>query len=555
MDITPFKRAKVYVRPIRTQCSGVQFTCKGIGASRRDTSGSLSKSKKTMSQPIKKAVIYTRVSTTEQADEGNSLVTQERICREHAERHGYTVVQVFVERGESAKTANRTELQKLLAFCSLKKNGINAIIIYKIDRLSRNTDDYSQLRLILKRYSVEIKSATEPIGNNAMGRFMENTMANMAQFDNDVRTERCTNGMLEAISEGRYVWGAPVGYSNGASLNGKPTIAPNEMAPLVRQAFELVAGGLYSAEEVRKLMQRNGLVTKSGKPLSRSYFYDMLRNSIYTARIEKFGERHQGLFDAIVSEELYMRTQRALARRGHKVAQYKKDHPDFPLRRFVFSPEGLKLTGSRAKGRYDYYRFGMKGSNYAKRDLESKFTELMDSYRLSDKHVAKLKTLIKEKFRKATETTRAEENKMRARLNELDATQSALIQKNIKGFISDGLMQKQLATLESESNDIQATLTALRNESASPEEALSYAEEYLTAPSSLWSKADISIKTKLQWFQFPQGVTFDGEKFGTREVASVFNTKEAISASLSSDVDPIGFEPMTSSLQMRRSTN
>jgi len=147
--------------------------------------------KKKETAVIKRAVIYVRVSTVEQAEEGNSLSTQEKICREYAFKQGYEVVDVFVERGESAKTANRTELQKMLPFVTNKKNSITAIIIYKIDRLSRNTDDYSQIRNLLKRYGVAIKSVSEMIEDTPAGRLMENMMSNIAQFDNDVRTERC----------------------------------------------------------------------------------------------------------------------------------------------------------------------------------------------------------------------------------------------------------------------------------------------------------------------------------------------------------------------------
>ncbi len=66
----------------------------------------------------KQAVIYCRVSTKEQAEEGNSLVTQERNCREYALKNGYDIAHVFIEQGESAKTADRTELQKLFIFYS-----------------------------------------------------------------------------------------------------------------------------------------------------------------------------------------------------------------------------------------------------------------------------------------------------------------------------------------------------------------------------------------------------------------------------------------------------
>ncbi len=99
----------------------------------------------------KRAVIYCRVSTTEQAKEGNSLITQERACREYAERTGYTVTKVFVDSGESAKTADRPELKEMLSFCSkAAKNNISAVIVYKLDRLARNTNGHSHIRVTLK---------------------------------------------------------------------------------------------------------------------------------------------------------------------------------------------------------------------------------------------------------------------------------------------------------------------------------------------------------------------------------------------------------------------
>lgn len=188
----------------------------------------------------KKAVSYCRVSTKEQVDEGNSLSTQEKQCKEYAVKYGYEITRVFIEQGESAKTADRTELQKLLAYCADKKNDVTAVIIYKLDRLSRNTDDYSQLRLLLKRYGVEIKSTSEFFENTPQGKFMENMFANVAQFDNDVRAERCSGGMRDAMRGGRYVWGAPIGYSN-IRIAGKATIGQSDMAPLVRDTFEMIA--------------------------------------------------------------------------------------------------------------------------------------------------------------------------------------------------------------------------------------------------------------------------------------------------------------------------
>ncbi len=199
------------------------------------------------------AIIYVRVSTKEQVDEGNSLNTQQKICNDYALKNQYDVVSTFIEQGESAKTVDRTELQKLLKYCSDKRNRVTAVIIYKLDRLSRNTDDYSQLRLLLKRYGVEIKSTSEHFENTPVGRFMENTIANISQFDNDIRAERCAGGMREAMREGRYVWMAIIGYKN-VKIGGKATITQDEkMAPIILRTFKLIASNEHSIEKIRQM--------------------------------------------------------------------------------------------------------------------------------------------------------------------------------------------------------------------------------------------------------------------------------------------------------------
>ena len=507
-------------------------------------------------QTTKQAVLYCRVSTTEQADEGNSLTTQEKACREYAIKNGFDVPDgaVFIERGESAKTADRAQLQKMLGYCAQKKNAISAVIVYKIDRLSRNTDDYSHLRILLKRYGVEIKSTTEFFENNPAGRFMENTMANIAQFDNDVRAERCSNGMREAVREGRYVWCAPVGYAN-VRVADKATIAPSEMATLAKRSFELVATATYPTDEVWRMMCKEGLRKKNGQPLGKNYFYEMLRNELYMGWVEKFGERHKGKFEPVVNEDLFAQVQRVLKNKGHKVAQYKTDHPDFPLRRFVLNPMGLKLTGSIAKGRYHYYRFNGASGNYERDELEKRFVSLMDSYRFESSQVTKLKRLVEQKFHIATEDERKGARMLEARLKELEQEQTMLIQKNIRGVVSDSVLTQQLIRVEKEEMAIRASLSLQTADSGSPEEAVAFASEYLEQPSAVWKKAGISTKTKLQWFQFPSGTVFDGEIFGTPEICSVFKAKDLILSPLSTRVDHSGVEPLTSSMRMTRSTS
>lgn len=490
--------------------------------------------------PQKRAVLYVRVSTKEQVDEGNSLSTQEKHCKEYCAKHGYEVVQVYIEQGESAKTALRTELQKMLLFCSDKKNKIDVVVSYKIDRLSRNTDDYSQLRILLKRYGVEIKSVTEYFENTPAGRFMENIISNVAQFDNDVRSERCAGGMKDAMREGRYVWMAPVGYDN-VRIGGKATIAPNiVMGPLIKQTFETIAKNTHATEDVRKMMSVLGLCLKNGKPLSKQYFYSMLKNRTYIGVIEKFGESHKGLFEPIMDAELFDQVQRVLKYRGKKMSQYKLDSEDFPLRRFVMNSEGKKLTGSWSKGRskkYPFYRFTTKGSNYNRDSFEKDFMEYMDRFELNKDLIQKLRAKLETKLGKATENEQKDAKKLKAYIGELSERQNVLIKKNLSGFISDTILKQQLDIIEKEITDAQINLSSIQETEIDFDEVLKYTSHYLENPSSVWKNAKLDKKLKLQWFQFPQGIVYQNSNYGTAQIASVFKAKEAFLPLKSAMVD------------------
>lgn len=475
-----------------------------------------------------RAVIYCRVSTKQQVDEGNSLSTQERLCREYAFKQGYEVSEVFIEKGESAKTKDRTELQKMMSFCAIKKNNVSYVVVYKLDRFSRNTDDYSYLRIILKRYGIYIKSTTEYFENTPAGRFMENIISNVSQFDNDVRTERAVNGSRDAMVEGRYVWIAPYGYDN-IKVAGKGTIAPNEFAPILRQTFEEIAKNEYPVEVIRRKMFHIGLVSKKGKPVSRSHFYRMLKNEVYAGWIIKFGERHKGVFQPIVPEELFEQVQKILKYRNRKNQTYKTKHPDFPLRRFVSHPNGMKLTGSWNHGKtkkYPYYRYlGHRKMNYPKEALETQFKAFMDQFALKEEHMDTLKYKLKGALEKGLNSRGKDQSAVLKKIATLKEKQSRLVEKNMAGFITNEIMRDQLQRIDNELIDLNATLYREPCLNANIDVLVNDASLLLTNPSKIWEKANLENKMRIQVFNFPYCITFDGENYRTPEICRLYKAK------------------------------
>src|SRR5258707_2573107 len=184
-------------------------------------------------RPMVGAVIYIRVSTKEQA-ENLSLSTQLKACEEYCDRQTFHILARFREEGESAKTADRTELQKLLQFCRTNKGNVQFVVVFNLTRFARDKYDHFALRAHLKSLGISLRSATEPIDDTSTGKLMEGVLAAFAQFDNDVRSERTRAGMRAALELGRWTFPAPLGYLNAPKWSSASLVHDPERTALVQ---------------------------------------------------------------------------------------------------------------------------------------------------------------------------------------------------------------------------------------------------------------------------------------------------------------------------------
>src|SRR5262249_33066732 len=153
----------------------------------------------------------------------------------------------------------------------------------------------------------------------------------------------------------------PLGYLPGGHRSGPSLVHDPERAPLVRQAFERIATGQYTKQEVLAFVTSLGLRTRGDLLLTPQSFGQMLAKPVYAGLIEspKFRVACRGDFEPIVSEELFYRVQAVLTGRTPVVATRQRNRPDFPLRNFVRCATCNKpLTGSWSRGNgglYAYY--------------------------------------------------------------------------------------------------------------------------------------------------------------------------------------------------------
>ncbi len=328
------------------------------------------------------AVIYVRVSTKEQT-ENLSLPTQLRAFEEYCRRHGFEILHRFQEQGESAKTTDRSELQNLPKYCRTHKGKVHFVIVYNLTRFAREKYDHFALRAHLKSLGISLRSATEPIDDASTGKLMERVLAAFAQFDNDVRSDRTRAGMRAALELGRWTFPAPLGYLNAPKWSGRSLVHDPDRAELVKRAFEDLATGRYTKQEVIARATAAGLRSRKGLTLSPQSFGQLMRNPIYIGKIESpdYGVSTRGDFEPIVDEATFYRAQAVLDGRVVVSGPRQRNRPDFPLRGFVRCEAcGRPLTGSWSKGRngrYAYYHCQRqcRAVNVSKAVLEGAFVD------------------------------------------------------------------------------------------------------------------------------------------------------------------------------------
>jgi site-specific DNA recombinase len=477
-----------------------------------------------------KAVIYTRVSTEEQAKGGTSLAGQKAACLDYCERQGYEVAKVFVEEGESAKTADRTQLKAMLKYCREQRN-IKAVVIHKLDRFARNAGDHSQMRNLLTGLGVQLRSVTEPIDESSVGKFMEVVLSGVAQLDNDIRTERSVKGMKQRLQDGRWTFPPPLGYRAGRDATGAKTIIPDEQsAPLITQAFEEFATGLYKREELLRKFTQLGLRTKKGKPLSTQTFSQTLRKPVYTGRIvvPDWELDVSGRFQPLVSREVFDKVQAVLDGRAVSITPRARCHADFPLRGFMkcgYCSESV--TGSWSKGRnqyYAYYHCQEGCTRETKETVEQQFEEFLLQLQPNPGYMRLYREIVLDVWRKRQGDSHKVQEVVSRKIKQLrenkDKLQEAFVyQRSISKQEYDEMRAKlveDLTLAEMELRDAQA-------EEIEIEAVLDYAEMIILNASNLWKAARVEQKQRLQQVLFPEGVTYSEGNYRTAVTCLLFS--------------------------------
>jgi site-specific DNA recombinase len=490
---------------------------------------------------MRKGVIYVRVSDPGQVS-GTSLDNQERACLEYTARNGIEVVRVFIEKGESATAANRTEFLKALEFCRAHKGELHSFIVWKIDRFARNTNDHFSVRAKLTQYGVVLMSVTEPITQDPIGKLMETFLAGYAEFENEVRKQRCTGGMQARLREGIWCWWPPIGYIHSKRIKDRrktePDIPDEKRFNLIQRGLRLYQTGNYTLAALAEESNRWGLRTRTGKPTRKQLWENILTNKFYAGILVDpwTGEEYPGRHTPMITRQDYDKIQ-AIKRMMSSNATGRRftTNPDFPLRRFVLCECGIPYTASWINGRnkkYPFYHCHNRqcehfGRTVARDTLETKFYEFLRGVSPSPEFLELFKQTVIDYLHEQTIAGKREKERHQSELVKLESRRKELMDMRINKEISSEEYKEMKSTLEGQIASL-ATSDIGGGVGYSIETAASRAMELIKNVADEWKSMSSPYKQRLQRVVLPKDITYrklDGT-FGTAILSPIFRLNE-----------------------------
>ena len=290
------------------------------------------------------AVLYTRVSSREQEQEGFSLDAQAKLLHEYAERSGFEIVRAF-EDVETAKVTGRKQFGEMVSF--LKRNrSCRTLIVEKTDRLYRNFRD----AVTLEDLDIEIHFVKEAqvLSKDAKSqtKFMHDIRLAVARNYSENLREEVNKGMYEKASQGTYPARAPFGYINN---KGARTIEIHpQKAAIAQHMFEMYASGRYSLKSLAKAIRQ-----ETGTYICKANVHQILTNPFYIGQFVWRGRTYQGTHTPLITPELFAQVQAVM---------HGLNNPKYSKRNVAFrgllkcAHDNCVVTAEVKKEKYVYYR-------------------------------------------------------------------------------------------------------------------------------------------------------------------------------------------------------
>jgi len=523
--------------------------------------------------------LYTRVSSKKQFETNESIENQKEAAEIFVKDKGYNITRTFGGTYESAKgDFTRREFTKLIEEIKKVKNKPFAIMIYKMSRFSRTGANaiglISELIKVHNVHLIEVCSDKDSTTSRGEHDIIESLQ--YARKENIERLEFTLPGMTRHVRNGNWLGKAPRGYdhfgprvSNPQFISGKQQLEINDEGMLIKKAWKWKLEGLADFE-IRTKLDKHGLV------ISKQSMSSMWRNPFYcgiqTNSLLK-GEVVKGNWEPLVSEESFMTINEILdgnTNTGHTVSKYCDDRP---LQSHLYCGNcGTKMTGYKAKKKYDYYKcqnklcsckdLNAKSSRKSiKTGLNDLFKDYLSEFSLDNKYVEVFKEQMRLTVNDRNKESIELKNSFNKQLKDLEINLEKIERRYVVEGMAIGLYQKYTTEFEDKIEAINREKANLDLTISNLDKKIDKCIEATKNISDYWNHGNIDVKVRIQKLVFPSGIVIDPIKrqYRTSKINSVFSlissiqkdsklkTKNAstISSDASCLVAGTGLEPVT----------
>lgn len=271
---------------------------------------------------MKTAVIYARYSSDSQTEQ--SIEGQLRVCQQYAKSNDILIVDTYIDRAMTGTNDLRPDFQRMIK--DSNKRAWDYVLVYKLDRFSRNKYETTIHKHTLSNNGVKVISAMENIPDTPEGIILESLLEGMNQYYSAELSQKVHRGLNESYLKGLFTGGVQIyGYD---VVDKKNIINPNE-AEIVKEIFTKYGNG-FTAVQIAKDLKSRGIRTKKGKYIDSSKIYKMLFNTKYNGRVIHNEKVYTNIYPAIVDDITWQKVQDIHNANAHAHGR-KKDIFDFVL--------------------------------------------------------------------------------------------------------------------------------------------------------------------------------------------------------------------------------
>ncbi len=472
----------------------------------------------------KNCVIYTRVSTKEQADNNMSLETQKKACEQFSQKSGYTIQGYFGGTYESAKTDERKEFNRMLQFVKKSREKISYIIVYSVDRFSRSGGNAIYLTEQLKKQGIMVQAVTQPADTTTpSGSLQQNIQFIFSEYDNQLRKEKCMAGVKEALLRGEWCHHPPIGYDT-LYANGERKIVVNAQGRLLKKAFLWKANEEMGTEEIRRKLIAMGLKLY---PQKLAY---ILRNPFYCGLMAHDcleGKLAEGKHERLISKEVFLKVNDIISRRtqGYTV---KHENDAIPLKNFLKCDcchTNMPGYIVRKKGLW-YYKCRTKGcgNNKSAKELHTVFEAVLGRIKMDEKYRELIKAQMIRTYKKLNKENEETTAQMNKQLQEAAKKLERLEERFITEEISKDMFMKYQSKFKAEALEIHKKLEKSSTQVSNLDRCVDTVLNYTLNLPEMWASGGYKEKQELQYLVFPKGIYYNkpNNECRTMELRSPF---------------------------------